>query len=496
MMQLKETAAQGIRWSMVAEFFRFTSQYLVTAILARILLPDDFGLLGMANVFVGVLVVINDRGWSNVLVQKRDITQIHISSVFWINIIFSMLFITLLIGSSTFIAAFYQRPVIRNIICMLSLSIFFDSLNIVQRALNRRELKFKLLAIAEIFSWVIGGVIGIICALQGLGVISLVLQILSMRMISVIILWRYTQWKPVVSYSLSAIKELMHFSLNVTGHAILSFFTNNIDYLLIGKYLGAHALGFYTLAFKLMMVPVRHIAWIVSQVMFSVFSLIQQDINKVRSNYIYMVKAVSVVTFPMVFGLFALAPEFIHCIIGPKWEPTIGIIRVLCVCSLLLSIGALKGVILLSLGRAEIQFKISLITTIATTVSIIIGLPWGIQGVVFAYTGMHILLSPLILIWANSLMNLSIKDFLKPLWNIIFYCIVMTLGIGIVKYLVHGSDFVVLAIGFVMGSACYILMLIMFESVFIKETADILLTFKNKPIAKVSPLNNGEMNEN
>jgi PST family polysaccharide transporter len=249
-----------------------------------------------------------------------------------------------------------------------------------------------------------------------------------------------------------------------------------VDYLLIGKFLGAEALGFYTLAYKLMMMPLQNISWVISRVMFPAYSRIQNDLIKLGEIYLKTAKAVSLVTFPMMFVLFVVAPEFIVFIFGPQWEPAVIIIRILCICGAMQSIGALSGTIYQSLNETRTQFRLQLAATLTVTVAVIAGLNFGIKGVALFYTLQY-------LIWFNinyfvvlKLLNLKLMNLYANLKTAFIMNAVLILILFLIKPLLILSQFFVLASIAVIAAAIYIALLIITKEITF-ENNKIMLRF-------------------
>ena len=292
---------------------------------------------------------------------------------------------------------------------MMSLNFIFASFVIVQQAVLTKEMNFKSLMIRDLAAVVTSGVVGIWLALKGYGVWSLVYQLLVFTMMNGILLWVLSAWKPKLIFSFPAIKEIFHYSAHMTGFSILNYVARNIDYLLIGKFLGAELLGYYTLAYKLMLYPLQNISWTVGRVMFPAFSKIQSDLEKVRFNYMKMVKVISLITFPMMLGLFIVAPEFINVVYGPKWYVTAGLIRVLCFCGLLQSVSTTSGNIYMSQGKVKLQFKITFFSTIFAAAAIALGLRWGLTGVVSLYLFYTVIMFHVTLFTVARIIELKFK---------------------------------------------------------------------------------------
>ena len=416
-MSLRKKTVKGLTWLGMAQAGKQAYQFAITAVLARLLSPDDFGLLGMATVFIGFVTIFGEMGVSSALIQKQDADDHHLSSAFWLNIATGLVLTVIFWAAAPLIAAFYDKPKLTLILQFSSLNFIFASFTVIQQAILMKEMDFKSLAIRDIGAVVASGVIGVSLAYAGFGVWALVYQFLTFTLFNSILLWIFSKWRPGFTFSLSAIKDIFNFSANMTGFLVLNYFARNVDYLLIGKFLGAEALGYYTLAYKLMLVPLRNISEVIGKVMFPAFSRIQDDLDKVRTAYQKMVKAISLVTFPMMLGLFAIAPEFVNVVFGQKWEPVIMLLRIFCFCGMFQSIGTTVGNILLSQGRADLHLKLQILGTAIVIGSILIGLRWGINGVAFCYTVQTVVWTHFILYITNRIIRADHIRFYYQLTN-------------------------------------------------------------------------------
>jgi O-antigen/teichoic acid export membrane protein len=434
-MNLREKTLAGLTWSGLSQGVKQASQFVITAILARLLSPDDFGLLGMATVFTGFVSIFSELGVSGALVQKQDADERHYSSAFWLNVAAGITLMCLFALVSPFIADFYGKENLQPILMVLSLNFFLSAFTIIQQAILSKQMDFRSLAICEVSAVVGAGLVGIIFAFRGAGVWSLVYQSLTFSAINSTLLWYFSAWRPKFIFSFVAIKDIFAFSANMTAFQVVNYFARNVDYLLIGKFLGTHSLGLYTLAYKLMMVPLQNISWVLAKVMFPAFSRIQDDLPKVREVYLKMVQLISSVTFPLMLVLFIVAPQFIHVIYGPKWYPVIDVIRVFCFCGMIQSVATSVGTIYQSLGRADIQLRMGLLGAMVSTTAIIVGLQWDIYGVAVAYTICAVVWSQYTFYVAMNLLGMPRSRFYGVLGRGLLYCIPMV----VVGFIVQSS---------------------------------------------------------
>jgi PST family polysaccharide transporter len=274
---------------------------------------------------------------------------------------------------------------------------------------------FKKLALRDVAAVILSGAVGIYMAYNGFGVWSLVYQLLSFTVFNACLLWLLSSWRPRFEFAMADIRDIFHFSANLTGFEIVNYFSRNIDQLLIGKFLGSQVLGYYSIAYKIMLLPLQNISWVAGRVMFPAFSRIQDDLEKVRKTYMKMAKAISLATFPIMLGLFAMAPEMVHVVLGLKWEPVVILLRIFSVCGMIQSVGTTVGNIFLSQHRADMVFHLSIVSSLIVGVSVAVGLRWGINGVALCYTLQALVWSHAVLIFATRLIGLKFSRFYSKL---------------------------------------------------------------------------------
>jgi PST family polysaccharide transporter len=273
-MDLTTKTVQGVGWTGTSQFIRLLLQLGITAILARLLTPTDFGLLAMVVVFTNLVMIFRDFGLTAALIQRKGVTEEHLSSSFWINILTGLLLAFLLAALAPVIAYFYGEDRLTLIIIVLASTFFISSFGIVQTALFTKELNFKPLAVIEILAVAISGTIAVFMAFSGFGVWSLVWQQVISSFVIVISLWTLSSWRPKILFQWQRVKELLGFGLNLTGFSFVNYFNRNLDNLLIGKFLGSASLGFYNLAYQLLLFPLSNISSVIGRVMFKAVCVI------------------------------------------------------------------------------------------------------------------------------------------------------------------------------------------------------------------------------
>lgn len=422
---LKNRAIRGAAWVGLSQAGGRFISFLVTAVLARFLTPDDFGLIGMVLIFSGFASLFNEMGFRAALIQKQDVNEGHFSSVFWFNIIVSILLMLLMTLSAPLIADFFKKTELAQLVRLLSLTFLIGSPVIVMRAQFAKELNFRGLSIIQLIAAAASGVLGVSLALLGYGVYALVGQLLGSAACYTILIWVYSDWRPRWLFSWSAIRELMGFSIGVIGGNSLNYWVRNADKLLIGKFLGAANLGLYSMAYTIMSLPMSQITTVLAKVMFPTLSVIQAHRGRTRMIYLRSIAVIGLLAFPAMLGLIVVADDFVIAIFGEQWQEMIPTLRLLCLGGLLQSVNSTVGWIYKSQGRSDIQFWWILFNGILTFIAVGIGINWGINGVAIAYAVRIFLTTWLNFYIPGRLINMSFGDVAKALLPQLLIAIVM-----------------------------------------------------------------------
>ncbi|MBL8012817.1 MAG: MOP flippase family protein [Candidatus Omnitrophica bacterium] len=388
---LKSRAIAGLSWSFVGQIVKQVFQFVVNVALAHLLSPADFGLVAMAMVFINFASVFADMGVSSALIQRKHVTESHWSSAFWLNIIFGGVLTLFFCLCSPLIANFYHRQELSPIIFVLSFSFLLSSFTIVQQTILTKNMEFRVLMVRDIGAVFLSGVVAIFLAFKGWGVWSLVVQMLVSALLHNFFLWGSSTWRPKFIFSIGSLKDFFFFSTHLTGFQVVNYFARNLDQMLIGKFLGSEVLGYYSLAYKLMMLPLQNISWVLSKVMFPVLSKVHDDIERLQRAYIKMLRSISILTFPLMTLLFVLAPQLIRVIYGEKWSAVSDLVRVLCFCGMFQSLGTISGLIYQSVGKTNVQLRMGLINTFIIFVVLVSCIHYGLYAVTVGYAVISII---------------------------------------------------------------------------------------------------------
>lgn len=407
---LRDQALNGISWSLADKAVSQGVGFVINILLARLLLPKDFGLLGMVVVVIGFAAIFQNFGLGSAIVQKKDLTNEDLNSVFWFNLMMGVGLTALIYFSAPLIAAYYGIPGLQPIGELLSLTYFISALNVVQISLLRRKMDFRRIFIVNASATLISGGIAVFLALTGWGVWSLVWKMLIFSIVTNIVLWVSSNWRPALSWSKDSLSQIMKFSLPLLGTQSLNYWVRNADNLLIGKYLGDNALGFYNQSYRIMLIPVSQISGVVSSVLFPSLAQIHDDRKRIKAIYLKVTKILSFITFPMMFGLCALAEPFVLNVLGTKWMPMVFVLQCLSVVGAFQSLGTLSGNVFMALDKTSYQFKVGLFPKFLQIGGILTGLSYGINGVAFCYMCSVLLSSTYMYFFMGRLIDMSLHE--------------------------------------------------------------------------------------
>lgn len=419
-MKLGRIAFKGIQWTSVSQFSRQLVQYITTLILANILSPNDFGLLAMALVVTGFIDIFKDLGTSSALIHLNKIDRLLISSIFWTNIFFGLLFTLIIFLSSHLISLFFNSTEIIPILQVIAFLFFISSFSILPRALLERDLQFNILAKIEIIATVIGSGVGISMAYLGYGVWSLIFQILVNNFILTVLILIVAKIKPKLQFSFITLKSVSAYSLNLVGYNIFNYFIRNADYMLIGKYLGENQLGNYYLAYKIMLYPLQGITMVISRVMFPIFSRLKENLIKFKEVYLKTTNTIALFTFPMMIGMIVLSKYFVLTFFSHSWNSELltTLIIILAPVGLIQSIAATVGTIYMSTGKTNWMFGWGVLSGVVTITGFFIGLNWGVIGVALSYLIVTLILFYPVFYLPFKIIRLPFPVFLKNLKNV------------------------------------------------------------------------------
>ena len=430
----------AVRWSAASKYGAMSVQFAVSLLLARLLAPEYFGLMGMAAVVTGFAKTLKSLGFNAVIIQRKDMDHALLSTLFWVNLAFCSLVTVLLILASPIANWIYQDNRVAPLVAVLALNIFLNSFCTVPSSLLQRRLEFKKLAIREIGGVTAAAIVGVSCALAGFGVWSLVFSTTVSSLTILVMLNIVEPFRPSLTLDRTRLKECLKFGLNITGYNIFGYFSKNADNLIIGVFLGPLALGYYSLAYKFMRLLRDSVSRLISRILFPKLSELQDDDNKLAKAFLRTVCGVALFTFPVTAGLALLAGPLVEVFLGAKWMPAVPAISLLSIVGAIQSLTILSSPIYLAKQRADWMFRWGIVVSVAYVLAFLLGVNWGLNGVACCYMIVNVILVvPEFMIPFKLVDGLTMRRLLMALAPFLFATAVMTVVIVPLSFFVNES---------------------------------------------------------
>ncbi len=483
---LKGRSVRGGAVTMVAQASKFIFNIGSTAVLGRLLAPEDYGLIGMVSVFVNFIHIFKDLGLSSATIQRAQINHKQVSTLFWINILLSCVTSLIVIALAPAVAWFYKEPRLTWITLALASSFIFSGLTVQHQALLRRQMSFATLAKIDITSMIFGVVSGIVSAWYGLGYWALVIMQLASVMGNAAGVWVACGWRPGLPERHSGVGEMLGFGGNITGFNIVNYFSRNLDNILIGRYWGSQELGLYAKAYQLILLPISQINGPISSVALPALSRLQSEPERYCAFYYKAILSITILGMPIVGFMFASTDKVILILLGQQWLDVVPIFRFLMPAAFNATIGVGMGWVYRSLGTVDRQLRWGIISSTLNLILFAIGVRWGAIGVAAAYG----LSRPFFLVAGFTYCYKETPLRLVELAKTLFKPALASTGaavilIGINKLLPPGmNDVIALLIDFVLYSLLYFAILIVIPNgrSTLFEILEITQTFRKKSI--------------
>lgn len=376
---LKHKAIKGTAWSAIDNIASSGITFLVGLVLARLLTPEEYGLMAMIAIFIAISNSIIDSGFSNALIRKIHAERIDYNTIFYFNLTVSSLIYALLFILSPAISRFFKEPILIGVTRVIGCVLIINALAIIPRTLFVKAVDFKTQTKVSFISSISSGVVGIGMALGGLGVWSLVGQQLSRQILNSLLLWIYSKWHPVWEFSMRSFKELFGFGSKLLLSGLLDTIYKNIYYIVIGRFYTSVLLGQYTRAEQFNAIFSSNLTSVVQRVSYPVLSSIQDEPERLREAYRRVIKITMLISFSCMLGLAAVAKPLIVILIGEKWLPAVYFLQIICFSGMLYPLHAINLNILQVKGRSDLFLKLEVIKKIIAIVPIMVGVFCGIE---------------------------------------------------------------------------------------------------------------------
>lgn len=424
---LRGSATAGVKWTSAAALITIVLGFAQVAVLARLLSHADFGLMAMIVAVLGLARVYSDVGFSAAIVYRQDATPEQLSSVYWANILASLAVCLIVLIASPVVAAFFNAPQLTGPLRLACVTFVLAPLGQQFLMLMQRDLMFRGLGIIDVVSAVIGLAVAVALGLAHQGVYALVWAQVAITgvksLMAASVGWR--RWRPAFRMRRADLTGFVSFGLFQMGEKTLSYLSTNLDYILVGRFLGSGPLGVYMIAFQLVVAPLNKLNPILTRVAFPVFAKRQHDARALLRGFYELTEMVAFVSFPLLVGLAVTAPVAINVFFGPGWSESATVVRGLLIMSMLWTIGNPIGSLLLAKGRADVGFWWNLFRVVVVFVGLLFFVRYGIVWVAVGHSLISLFLWPFSFWVDRRAVGLDWRDYLPSLRRPVLSCLAM-----------------------------------------------------------------------
>lgn len=428
---LKSQAVKGVVWSAVERFSVQGIQFVLSIIIARLVAPSEYGLIAMLGIFLAIAQTFIDSGFSNALIQKKDRTEVDFSTVFYFNIVVSLVVYLILFLSAPYIALFYKEPLLDIITKWVGLNIIISALSIVQRAKLTIQLNFKTQAKASLIAVVISGICGITMAYYGYGVWALVCQSLLNNLLSTLLLWVFARWMPAFIFSWQSFKGLFSFGSKLLLSGLLHTIYLNLYTLVIGRRYSATDVGYYNRSYSIAQYPSVNIVGVITRAIYPIQCEMQHDEERLSSSFIQYLRMSCYIIFPLMIGLAVLSKPMVLILLTDKWASMSDLLSILCIAYMWYPVMVINNQMLNVRGRSDYFLKAEIIKKIVAIVILLLTMPLGLKILCFGILFYNILDMAIIIVFTKKVMNTGFRQ----QFGAILPIFLVSVGMGVVIHL-------------------------------------------------------------
>lgn len=440
----------------------FLIQIGATMILARLLTPQDYGMISMVAALTGFAKIFSDFGLSTATIQHADIDHQQVSNLFWVNVGLGALLAIVIAMLSPAVAWFYKTPQLLWVTAVLALNFFITGLAIQHQAILARQMRFLSIAKVQILSSLVGLAVAVFMALHGFRYWALVLNTMVSSASCVVGVWIVSGWWPCLPRRNSGVGALLNFGSDIAGFNIVNYFSRNLDNILIGRYYGSIALGLYSKAYQLLMLPITNLRQPLNKVALPALSRLQHEPRRYRTYYIKFISALAFVSMPLVVFMGIYSDNLIRLVLGQHWMGASDIFQILAVAALIQPVGTTRGLVLLSNGKSRKYLWWGVCHAIITIFSFCVGLPWGAKGVAMAYAIANYLILYPSLVFVFKSTPVHVNDFFVAIYKPLTASFAMAgAGLLLQRSLLGTKDVYVLPICFLVSLLVYLIALVL-----------------------------------
>ena len=396
---LGKRSARGGVVTLAAQACKFGLSMSSAVVLARLLTPQDYGLIGMVAILVGFLGMFQYLGLSTATIQWSDLNHQQVSALFWMNMVLSAAIMLATIAAAPLAAWFYKEPRLIGITIGYAVSILITGLYIQHEAILIRQMRFAITAVIEVSAMAIGLGAAIVAAIYGARYWALVINQLVLAMVSVIGMWAACRWRPSLPGRSAGVRSMLKFGGNVTGFNVMQYFARNADNALIGKFWGAYQLGLYSRAYQMLLMPMQQINAPLAAVAVPALSRLADSPERYRDAYLKILEKLVMITMPLGALMIATSDWLVLLLLGPQWKETGTIFMLLGIAAIIQPVTKTSWWLFSTQGRSRDLFRWGVISAVIAVGSIIAGLPWGAKGVAATYAISDLCIATPLLFW-------------------------------------------------------------------------------------------------
>lgn len=416
---LKAKTAKGVGWGFAENILGSGILALANIVLARLLSPEDFGIIGMTAIFLTLSTSLVDSGFTGALTRKKEVSKDDLNTVFYFNLLVSTVLYAVLYFSAPAISRFFSQDILIKVIRVLSLSLIINALGIVQKVLFVRRLDFRTQAWISLTASVTAGVLSIAAAVMGLGVWSLVVLQLSRLAVNSILLWTVSRWHPGFGFSTRSFREMFSFGGRLLLTSIVSTLWNEMYSIIIGRMYSASVLGQFSRADKVKGMVTSNVSMVMQRVSYPVLASIQDERQRQCHVYRKIFKTTVLISFTAVFGLWAIAVPFMVTVFGDQWLPAAGYLRILCFSGLFLPLMICSANVLNADGRSDITLILEIIKTLTALIPVVFGVFFSIEAMLWSMTGTYAVLYLIHAVYVSRIISYSVLSQLKDIFPVL-----------------------------------------------------------------------------
>ena len=460
---IKKQAVRGVIWSAIERFSVQGIQFILSILIARFVLPSEYGLIAMLSIFLAIAQTFVDSGFSNALIQKKDRTEEDFSTVFYFNIVIALVIYGLFYVFAPSIASFYEEPKLTSVSRWIGLSLIINGLSIVQRSKLTIALNFKIQAKASLIAVFLSGIVGVYLAYMGYGVWALVFQSLINSFINAILLWLFANWIPGWCFSWNSFRSLFSFGSKLLLSGLMHTVYTNLYSLVIGKKYSAMDVGLYNRANHFALFPSSNIVSVITRAIYPVQCQIQDDDEKLNASFIQYLRMTCLLVFPLMMMIVALSDPLVRFLLTDKWSSSAELLSILAFAYMWCPIMMINNQILNVKGRSDYFLKAEIVKKVMAFLILFATLPFGVEILCWGVVLYNFVDMAIIIFFVKRVIRTSYMEQIRNIFPLFLISLLMGMAVYICVYYLSCCLFLKLVIGVVLSGFIYLILCVLFR---------------------------------